>query len=80
MEGCPGRRQARIPLSQVVADCVNRWFLDTLKEARSGDVTMQVLVGQMYHSGYGVPRNAQKVGGFLGTLFSLRNSVVRLGF
>ena len=51
----------RVPLSEVVSDCVKRWFQDSLREAKSGDVSMQVLVGQMYYSGYGVPRDAQKV-------------------
>ncbi|KAL5740282.1 hypothetical protein ACOSP7_029157 [Xanthoceras sorbifolium] len=50
----------RVPLSEVVADCVKRWFKDTLKEAKSGDVNMQVLVGQMYYSGYGIARDTQK--------------------
>nr|DAD28149.1 TPA_asm: hypothetical protein HUJ06_029617 [Nelumbo nucifera] len=53
-------RQNRVPLSEVVSDCVRRWFQDTLKEAKAGDSGMQVLVGQMYYSGYGVPRDAQK--------------------
>lgn len=52
---------SRLPLSEVVSECVKRWFKDTLKEAKSGDINMQVLVGQMYYSGYGVPRDAQKV-------------------
>lgn len=52
---------ARVPLSEVVSECVKRWFKDTLKEAKAGDINMQVLVGQMYHNGYGVPRDAQKV-------------------
>ncbi|GAV80841.1 LOW QUALITY PROTEIN: hypothetical protein CFOL_v3_24301, partial [Cephalotus follicularis] len=51
----------RLPLSEVVSDCVKRWFKDTLKEAKAGDINMQVLVGQMYYSGYGVPRDDQKV-------------------
>lgn len=55
------RSHHRVPLSEVVSDCVKRWFQDTLREAKSGDVSMQVLVGQMYYSGYGVPRDAQKV-------------------
>ncbi|RRT79793.1 hypothetical protein B296_00018929 [Ensete ventricosum] len=55
------RQQGRVPLKDVVADCTRRWFQDALKEARAGDAAMQVLVGQMYHSGYGVPRNEQKV-------------------
>lgn len=55
----------RVPLSEVVSDCVKRWFRDTLKEAKGGDINMQVLVGQMYFSGYGVARDAQKVFFFL---------------
>lgn len=51
----------RLPLSDVVSDCVKRWFKDTLREAKAGDINMQVLVGQMYYSGYAVPRDAQKV-------------------
>lgn len=51
----------RVSLSEVVSDCVKRWFKDTLKEAKAGDINMQVLVGQMYYSGYGVARDAQKV-------------------
>lgn len=54
-------RQRRTPLGDVVSDCVRRWFQDTLKEAKNGDVAMQVLVGQMYTSGYGVGKDAQKV-------------------
>ena len=50
-----------VPLSEVVSECVKRWFSDTLKEAKAGDVNMQVLVGQMYFNGYGVTRDAQKV-------------------
>ncbi|XP_055832595.1 uncharacterized protein LOC129901444 [Solanum dulcamara] len=52
--------QRRLPLADVVADCVKRWFHDTLKEAKAGDANMQVLVGQMYFSGYGISRDAQK--------------------
>uniref|UniRef100_A0A5B7B2W5 Sel1-like protein n=1 Tax=Davidia involucrata TaxID=16924 RepID=A0A5B7B2W5_DAVIN len=62
----------RTPLSQVVSDCVKRWFQDTLKEAKTGDLSMQVLVGQMYYSGYGVPRDAQK-----GRLWMTRASRIR---
>ncbi|KAK3029510.1 hypothetical protein RJ639_037531, partial [Escallonia herrerae] len=60
------------PLSQVVSDCVKRWFQDTLKEAKAGDLTMQVLVAQMYYSGYGVSRDAQK-----GRIWMTRASRVR---
>ena len=51
----------RIPLAEAVADCVKRWFQDTLKEAKAGDTAMQVLVSQMYYRGYGIPRDAQTV-------------------
>lgn len=64
--------EGRQLLSEVVADCVRRWFQDTLKEAKSGDVNMQVLVSQMYYSGYGVPKDAQK-----GRLWMTRASRVR---
>ncbi|XP_057248721.1 uncharacterized protein LOC104908080 isoform X2 [Beta vulgaris subsp. vulgaris] len=52
--------RTRVPLAEVVSDCARRWFQDTLKEARDGDTAMQVLVGQMYNSGYGVPKNTEK--------------------
>ncbi|KAL3830239.1 hypothetical protein ACJIZ3_019041 [Penstemon smallii] len=62
----------RFPLSDVVSDCVNRWFQDTLKEAKSGDINMQVLVGQMYYCGYGVAKDANK-----GKIWITRASRVR---
>ncbi|KAJ8552662.1 hypothetical protein K7X08_020055 [Anisodus acutangulus] len=52
--------QRRVPLADVVAHSVKRWFQDTLKEAKAGDTNMQVLVGQMYFSGYGISRDAHK--------------------
>ncbi|XP_059627923.1 uncharacterized protein LOC132270743 [Cornus florida] len=55
-----GEQRRPVPLSHVVSDCVKRWFQDTIKEAKAGDTAMQVLVGQMYCSGYGVSRDAQK--------------------
>ncbi|KAM2281227.1 hypothetical protein ACFX1S_041857 [Malus domestica] len=58
MESSEGRN--RVPLARVVSDCVRRWFQDTLKEAKAGDSSMQVLVGQMYCSGYGVPKDPKK--------------------
>ncbi|CAA0836645.1 Unknown protein [Striga hermonthica] len=51
--------QRRTPLAEVVADCAQRWFQDTLKQAKNGDTAMQVLVGQMYYSGYGVARDTK---------------------
>lgn len=56
-----GSERSQVPLSAVVSDCVKRWFQDTLKEARAGDIGMQVLVGQMFYSGYGIPKDDKKV-------------------
>ncbi|XP_020596389.1 uncharacterized protein LOC110036315 [Phalaenopsis equestris] len=78
MEGPPGtarRREERLPLSDVVADCMRRWFRDALAEAKAGEVAMQVLVGQMYNSGYGVPRNEQKAKVWLTKASRYRSSV-----
>lgn len=60
-ESSNGEKEVSVPLSEVVSDCVKRWFNDTLKEAKSGDVNMQVLVAQMYYNGYGVTRDPNKV-------------------
>ncbi|RYQ94789.1 hypothetical protein Ahy_B08g089720 isoform F [Arachis hypogaea] len=54
---CPTRTLLELRLCE-------RWFRDTLKEAKAGDINMQVLVGQMYYSGYDVPRDDQKVCSF----------------
>ncbi|KAJ6811526.1 uncharacterized protein M6B38_153105 [Iris pallida] len=82
MEGSPAVASAsseaaerRVPLGEVVADCVRRWFQDTLKEARNGDTGMQVLVGQMYHSGYGIARNDQKAKAWITKASKYRSSV-----
>ncbi|KAK3015192.1 hypothetical protein RJ639_005401 [Escallonia herrerae] len=65
----------RAPLADVVSDCVKRWFQDTLKEAKAGDSNMQVLVGQMYCSGYGVPRDAHKGRAWISRASKTRSSV-----
>ncbi|CAA6654677.1 unnamed protein product [Spirodela intermedia] len=78
MEGCAERRNERVPLSAVVADCVNRWFQDALKEAKGGDVSMQVLVGQMYYSGYGVSRNVQKGKAWISKASQCRSSALKV--
>ncbi|KAK4268494.1 hypothetical protein QN277_025146 [Acacia crassicarpa] len=69
----------RVPLSDVVADCVKRWFRDTLKEAKAGDINMQVLVGQMYCNGYGVPKDDQKGRIWLTKASRSRSSVWKVG-
>jgi hypothetical protein len=74
--------QKRVPLGLVVSDCAKRWFQDTLKEAKTGDITMQVLVGQMYFNGYGVPKDVEKVYLFLSLIvyFMVLYVVFFLGF
>ncbi|KAL9332656.1 hypothetical protein ACSQ67_002266 [Phaseolus vulgaris] len=67
--------ECRTPLAKVVADCAKRWFQDTLREAKAGDTSMQVLVGQMYNSGYGVSRDPQKGHGWISKAAKNRNSV-----
>ncbi|XP_078179334.1 sel1 repeat protein isoform X2 [Carex rostrata] len=73
--GGGNEQEVRVPLSEVVADCVRRWFNEALKEARAGDTAMQVLVGQMYHSGYGVPKNDQKARVWIEKASRYRSSV-----
>ncbi|XP_059666809.1 uncharacterized protein LOC132312453 isoform X1 [Cornus florida] len=67
--------KTRVPLAEVVSDCVKRWFQDTLKEAKAGDSAMQVLVGQMYYSGYGIPRDTQKGRAWISKASKSRSSV-----
>ena len=50
--GVGGSGCERKPLSEVVGDCVQRC---------KGDIANQVLVAQMFFSGYGVPKNEYKV-------------------
>lgn len=69
----------RVPLSAVVSDCVRRWFQDALREARNGDAAMQVLVGQMYHSGYGCLRNEQKGKAWIAKASKYRSAVWKVG-
>ncbi|XP_011095090.1 uncharacterized protein LOC105174627 [Sesamum indicum] len=77
-EGGDTEDQPRLPLSEVVSDCTERWFQDTLKEAKAGDVNMQVLVGQMYYSGYGVPKDADKGKFWMNRASRMRSSVWKL--
>lgn len=72
-------RQRTTPLAEVVSDCVRRWFQDTLKEAKNGDTAMQVLVGQMYTSGFGVVKDAQKGRAWINRASRSRSSVWKVG-
>uniref|UniRef100_A0A0A9DJX2 Uncharacterized protein n=1 Tax=Arundo donax TaxID=35708 RepID=A0A0A9DJX2_ARUDO len=69
----------RKPLSEVVGDCVQRWFQDAFKEARRGDTAMMVLVSQMYHSGYGVPKNEHKGRVWMERASRFRSSAWKVG-
>ncbi|XP_058183924.1 uncharacterized protein LOC131301580 [Rhododendron vialii] len=69
----------RLPLAAVVSDCVKRWFQDTLKEAKAGDGAMQILVGQMYHNGYGVSRDDHKGRAWLNRASKSRSSAWKVG-
>ncbi|KAM0028153.1 putative tetratricopeptide-like helical domain superfamily [Helianthus debilis subsp. tardiflorus] len=62
-------------LSDVVSDCSRRWFQDTLKEAKAGDLSMQVLVAQMYFNGYGIPKDHQKAKIWMTRAARVRSSV-----
>ncbi|PSS32506.1 Peptide chain release factor 1 like [Actinidia chinensis var. chinensis] len=70
--------RGRVPLATVVSDCVKRWFEDTLTQAKGGDAAMQVLVGQMYCSGYGIPRDAKKGRAWISKASRIRSSVWRV--
>ncbi|KAI3735028.1 hypothetical protein L6452_14514 [Arctium lappa] len=69
----------RIPLAEVVLECSRRWFQETLRDAKTGDTSMQVLVGQMYCSGYGVVKDAQKGQAWINKASRTRSSVWRVG-
>ncbi|MED6172207.1 hypothetical protein PIB30_047869 [Stylosanthes scabra] len=71
----PSKHHQRTPLAAVVADCAKRWFHETLKEAKAGDANMQVLVGQMYYTGYGVSRNPKKGHAWISRVSRIRSSV-----
>lgn len=72
-------RQRRTPLSAVVSDCAKRWFQDALKDAKNGDIGMQVLVGQMYTSGYGIVKDEQKGRAWINRASRSRSSVWKVG-
>ncbi|WOL00652.1 hypothetical protein Cni_G09365 [Canna indica] len=72
------RRKGRFPLREVVTECTRRWFQDALKEAMAGDAAMQVLVAQMYQSGYGTPKNEQKASTWISKASRYRASARRV--
>nr|XP_043612211.1 uncharacterized protein LOC122583904 [Erigeron canadensis] len=70
----------RVPLSEAVSDCSMRWFRETLLAAVNGDVNMQVLVGQMYYSGYGTPKDAQQGRKWIEAASRSRSSVWKVAY
>ncbi|KAK1398136.1 Iron regulated 1 protein [Heracleum sosnowskyi] len=74
-ESSSSSERKSLALSQVVSECVRRWFQETLKEAKSGDLSMQVLVSQMYNTGYGVPMDPQKAKLWMTRASRVRSSV-----
>ncbi|XP_073282252.1 uncharacterized protein [Primulina huaijiensis] len=72
--------KAGLPLSEVVSDCEERWFLETLKEAEDGDVRMQVIVSQMYNSGYGVAKDEEKGKFWISKASRIRASARKLSY
>ncbi|RLN28555.1 hypothetical protein C2845_PM05G20430 [Panicum miliaceum] len=77
--GVGGSECERKPLSEVVGDCVQRWFQDAFKEARKGDIANQVLVAQMFFSGYGVPKNEYKGRQWMDRASRFRSSALKVG-
>ncbi|CAN8317111.1 unnamed protein product [Cochlearia groenlandica] len=67
-----------VPLSSVVSDCAKRWFKDTFEEAKAGNITMQVLLSQMYNSGYGVPKDSRKGKIWITKASRTRSSVLKV--
>ncbi|AQK93974.1 hypothetical protein Zm00014a_019661 [Zea mays] len=77
--GVGGSESERKPLSEVVGDCVQRWFQDAYKEARKGDIANQVLVAQMFFSGYGTPKNEYKGKQWMDRASRFRSSALKVG-
>eukprot|EP00250_Pteridium_aquilinum_P030252 c40940_g1_i1 orf=175-465(-) len=50
----------RVRLKVVVDSCVKKWFKEYLLAAEQGDREMQLVVGAMFNTGYGVQRDPVK--------------------
>mmetsp|Transcript_2414 Transcript_2414/g.8389 ORF Transcript_2414/g.8389 Transcript_2414/m.8389 type:complete len:164 (+) Transcript_2414:284-775(+) len=48
------------PLSEVVNNAVRRWFRDTARVAKNGDIHQSAMLGQMLSEGYGCTKNDAK--------------------
>ena len=61
LESTSEGESGRVKLKVVVQACAKRWFEENLAAAQRGDYEMQLLVGEMFNSGYGVERDPVKV-------------------
>ncbi|KAF9594047.1 hypothetical protein IFM89_034476 [Coptis chinensis] len=72
-------QKERVPLAEIVSDCAKRWFRDTLKEAKAGDTAMQVLLAQMYFSGYGIPKDPKMGKIWINKASKVRSAALKVG-
>ena len=49
------------PLKDVMADAVERWFVDTLRNAKNGDANQAALLAEMLSTGYGCTKDGGKI-------------------
>ena len=47
-------------LKAVMADAVQRWFIDTLRNARNGDMNQAALLAEMLAEGYGCVKDLEE--------------------
>ncbi len=48
------------PLKDVMADAVERWFVDTLRNAKNGDANQAALLAEMLSTGYGCTKDTEE--------------------
>ena len=49
----------------VMADAIQRWFVDTLRNAKNGDINQAALLAEMLATGYGCNKDLDEAGGRL---------------
>jgi TPR repeat protein len=47
-------------LKDVMANAIERWFIDTLRNAKNGDVNQAALLAEMLATGYGCNKDAEE--------------------
>jgi len=47
-------------LKDVMADAIERWFVDTLRNAKNGDANQAALLAEMLSTGYGCTKDAEE--------------------